>query len=129
MIEPITEITEVVEVSETATSSNLELNEKVSEVSQLIPTIFDDPQTMKREAYSIFWPRMKNVLEFKCISNIAYASIRHRNLFKCFSSVCNFRSASIGKFDLHLILHDSQDVTLKKHNYCEIVKQKLKQQT
>lgn len=105
------------------TPTNLHCYEKVIDENsqQQASPSFKVPQSPEEKPRINKWPRKKTVTQdFHRVSNIAYASVRFKNLFKCVSSSCNFKSTNMKLFEDHLVSHHSQDKTLKSHTNCNI---------
>lgn len=75
-------------------------------------------------------PRMKIVnQEFYQISNIAYASQKQRNTFKCHSQWCKYKSNDSSHFLRHLKSCHGPDPTVKPQSYCVTCDSKIDAKT
>lgn len=79
--------------------------------------------SIKAAAPAKSFPRIKIVNhDFQRISNIAFATCRQRNIFKCESNVCIFKTSHLSEFETHLTRFHSNDPKLKPHSDCAICK-------
>lgn len=84
---------------------------------------FKVPQPLSANPTNHNWPRRKIVVQdFYCVSNIAYATTKLSIIFKCCSSMCNYKSNSVERFKDHLMSYHNQDKYLRTHNQCNICK-------
>lgn len=97
-----------------------EAMEKIISQAKIAPPI---PKVPRR-------PRMKIVnQEFYQVLNIAYASEKQQNTFKCHSQWCKYKNKDSSHFLRHLKSCHVPDPTIKSHSYCVTCDSKIDAKT
>lgn len=100
---------------------NDHLNEYISKQVAALEKFRDSTKNQISKAQVTSFPRTKTVNHtFNQISNMAFAVCREKNLFKCVSSWCNFKTVTATNFEIHLERFHELDKSLNSFSVCMI---------